>query len=425
MILGAIADDLTGASDLALMLSREGMATTQLIGLPDPGFDFGDAEAVVVSLKSRTIPAADAVAQSLAATRALLKAGAEQLFFKYCSTFDSTDAGNIGPVAEAMLDLVGGDFTIACPAFPANGRTVYKGHLFVGDQLLSDSPMKDHPLTPMRDANLVRVLQRQTRLPVGLVDAVQVEGGPESVVAAFAGARADGNRIVIVDAISDRDLRTIGMACAGMKLVTGGSGVAMGLPENYRIAGTLKRRDASAEIAAPTGRAIILAGSCSAATRGQLKTAIAAGIPAFRIDPLAVAAGKVDGDRIASWVAGTPPDKPALVYSSAEPAEVEKVQAALGRSESGDLVEKLLADVAMRLPDLGVTRFVVAGGETSGAVVSALGVKAMQIGPEIDPGVPWMRSIGAPNVAMALKSGNFGAPDFFLKAWRLLSEDGQ
>lgn len=425
MILGAIADDLTGASDLALMLSRQGMRTVQLIGLPDPGYDFGDAEAVVVALKSRTIAASDAVSQSLAAAHALMGAGAEQLFFKYCSTFDSTDAGNIGPVAEALLESVADDLTIACPAFPANRRTVYNGHLFVGDQLLSDSPMKDHPLTPMRDANLVRVLQRQTILAVDLVDFVRVDGGAHSVAEAFDAARTAGKRILIVDAIRDADLHTIGAAVASMKLITGGSGVAMGLPENYRKAGKLKLHKAATEVAAPPGRSAILAGSCSAATRLQVAAAKDAGMPGLSIDPLAVAAGNTTADSVISWITAKPADRPAMVYSSATPTEVADVQATLGRERAGQLVETLLADVATGLLDHGYSRFIIAGGETSGAVVAALGVKAMQIGPEIDPGVPWMLSIGRPKVAMALKSGNFGAPDFFLKAWRFLSDDAR
>ena len=241
MLLGVIADDLTGASDVALMISRQGMKTVQTIGVPSRA-DFGDAEAVVVALKSRTIAASEAVALSLAAARALRSAGAEQLLFKYCSTFNSTDAGNIGPVTEALLDFVGSDLTIACPAFPAAGRSIYLGHLFVGDMLLSDSPMKDHPLTPMRDANLARVLRRQVKGPVGLVPLALVERGAAAIRDAFQAARAEGKRILIVDAIRDEHLRAIGAACADMPLITGGSGIAMGLPDNFRAAARLASR---------------------------------------------------------------------------------------------------------------------------------------------------------------------------------------
>ncbi|MBB5753455.1 3-oxo-tetronate kinase [Prosthecomicrobium pneumaticum] len=420
MLLGAIADDLTGATDLALMLAREGMKTVQVVGTPPPGFDLGDAEAVVVALKSRTIPAAEAVALSLEAARALREAGARQLIFKYCSTFDSTEKGNIGPVAEALMDFLGVPLSIACPAFPANKRTVYRGHLFVGDQLLSDSPMKDHPLTPMRDANLVRVLQAQTRLPVGLVPREVVAKGAEGIRAAFAAAVAEGPRLMIVDAIEDDDLRAIGAAAAEMALVTGGSGIAIGLPENFRRAGLIEGRTGPAKLEAPAGRPVILAGSCSAATRRQVAAAIAAGLPALKIEPLAIAEGRETAETVLAFIAAAG-DGPALAYASDTPEAVAKAQAALGVERAGALVEHLFAEVATRLREKGYTRFLVAGGETSGAVVQALGVPALAIGPEIDPGVPWTLSLGDDRpVALALKSGNFGTDDFFLKAWGLL-----
>lgn len=420
MLLGAVADDLTGATDLALMLAREGMRTVQTVGVPPADFDFGDAEAVVIALKSRTIAAAEAVALSRAAAGRLLEAGAEQIVFKYCSTFDSTPAGNIGPVTEALLDLVDAPLTIACPAFPANGRTVYRGHLFVGDMLLSDSSMKDHPLTPMNDANLVRVLQPQTGLPVGLVSYDAVRQGAEAIASAFAAATAAGTRIVVVDALDDDHLRSIGRAAAGMRLVTGGSGIALGLPENFRRAGKIGARGDDAGFSATQGRAVMLAGSCSAATRRQIDHALGAGVPALKIDPLLVADGTVTAAGVADWVEASGHPTP-LVYSSADPAEVVAVQKELGRERAGALVEELLAETAARLRRGGVTRFLVAGGETSGAVVHALGVGALRIGPEIDPGVPWTRSIGQEQpVTLALKSGNFGADDFFLKAWSVI-----
>jgi uncharacterized protein YgbK (DUF1537 family) len=421
MLLGVIADDLTGATDVALMISRQGMKTVQVIGVPSRA-DFGDAEAVVVALKSRTIPATEAVALSLAAAKTLRSAGAEQLLFKYCSTFDSTDEGNIGPVTEALLELVGSDLTIGCPAFPAAGRSIYQGHLFIGDMLLSDSPMKDHPLTPMRDANLVRVLQRQVRGRVGLIPLAIVERGVEAIRDGLRRAKAEGKRIVIVDAIRDEHLRTIGAACADMPLVTGGSGVAMGLPDNFRAAARLALRAPPSTLAAPPGKPVILAGSCSAATRNQVRRAIEAGTPALQLDALAIAAGAMTADQVGAWVIENTAARPVLVYSSADPSVVRAVQDQLGAQRAGALVEELLADVGRMLLANGFTRFVIAGGETSGAVVGALGVTALQIGPEIDPGVPWTRSIGAPDVALALKSGNFGAPDFFLKAWMLLAE---
>ena len=409
MLLGVIADDLTGATDVALMLSRNGMRTVQVIGVPTPDQEFSWADAVVVALKSRTIPAAEAVAMSLEAAAALRSAGAEQFLFKYCSTFDSTDAGNIGPVADALLEFLSSDLTIACPAFPANGRSIYLGHLFVGHMLLSDSPMKDHPLTPMRDANLVRVLQRQVKGEVGLIPFAVVERG------------AEGKRFLVVDAVSDGHLRAIGAASADLPLLTGGSGIAMGLPDNFRAAGKLAAHAPRETLTAPAGKPVVLAGSCSQATREQVRFAIAAGAPAFQVDPLAVAEGATDAARIAAWVRDNASERPAVVYSSADPAEVRKAQGRLGAERAGALVEALLADVGASLLADGFTRFVVAGGETSGAVVGALGVKSLEIGPEIDPGVPWTRSLGTPDVALALKSGNFGAPDFFLRAWTKLS----
>jgi uncharacterized protein YgbK (DUF1537 family) len=350
----------------------------------------------------------------------LLAAGAEQIVFKYCSTFDSTPQGNIGPVAEALLDLLREPLTIACPAFPANKRTIYKGHLFVGDQLLSDSPMKDHPLTPMRDANLVRVLQAQTGLPVGLVAYEVVRQGAAAIAWAFKDALARGERMLIVDAITDDDLREIGAAAAGMKLITGGSGIAIGLPENLRKAGKLQAApQGGTALVAPSGKAVILAGSCSTATRRQIETAQEAGMPSFKIDPVDVNSGEISVEGVLAWmkdVQGIP-----LVYSSAEPDAVRNAQAMLGRERAGTIIEHFLGELAVRLRGESYRRFLVAGGETSGAVVAALGVKAMRIGPEIDPGVPWTLSLGdAEPLALALKSGNFGADDFFIKAWDLL-----
>ena len=420
MLIGAVADDITGATDLCLMLSREGMRTIQVIGVPGDDMEFSGADAVVVALKSRTIPASEAVDMSLASARVRLAAGAEQLIFKYCSTFDSTDAGNIGPVAEALQDLTGTPVTIACPSFPAAGRTVYKGHLFVGDRLLSESPLKDHPLTPMRDPDLVRVLQRQCGRPVGLVQADIISRGPEALKAAFAEQYAAGKRILIVDALTDADLRVIGKACAGMRLVTGGSGVAMGLPENFRRTKGFIPPAKTTRMASPAGRAAVLAGSCSAATRGQIEVAEAAGVPVLRLDIAAVAEGRQTAADLADWAIHSAGDHPPLIYSSAGPDELAKIQSLMGRHESGALVERTLAEVALRLRNAGFSRFLIAGGETSGAIVEALGVKVLLIGPEIDPGVPWTRSISGPDLALALKSGNFGAKDFFLKAWDLL-----
>jgi uncharacterized protein YgbK (DUF1537 family) len=421
MLLGCIADDLTGATDLALMLTRSGMRTVQIMGVPDSSTNLDGFDAVVVALKSRTNPVEEAIAWSLAAADQLRARGARQLFFKYCSTFDSTDRGNIGPVAEALIEKVGGKVAIVCPAFPANKRSVYMGNLFVGDVPLAESPMKDHPLTPMRDSNLVRVLQRQTKMKVGLVPFAIVDQGAPAIARAFEAAAADGCRFLVVDAVTDRHLVEMGTAAVDMPLITGGSGVAMGLPENFVRKGLMKAASAPSSMAAKPGRAAILAGSCSEATRGQVRAAMAAGLPTLRLDPLSLAAGTTTADDAVAWAKGQDASRPFLIYSSNEPAAVAEVQKKLGREEAGAVVERTLATVARRLGDLGVTRLIVAGGETSGAVVGALGISAIEIGPEIDPGVPWTRSLDGGGLVLALKSGNFGAPDFFLKAWRLLS----
>jgi uncharacterized protein YgbK (DUF1537 family) len=421
LLLGAVADDLTGATDLALMLARGGMRVVQVVGVPDAACPLPDADAIVVALKSRTNPAAEAVEQSLAAAKALKAAGARQILFKYCSTFDSTDQGNIGVVAEALLELLGSNFTIACPAFPANQRTIYKGHLFVGDLLLSDSPMKDHPLTPMRDANLVRVLGRQVRSKVGLVAHGTVSRGGEAISEAFAALTKDGHRFAIVDAISNDDLMAIGKAIRDMPLVTGGSGIALGIPDNFRAAGLLSSDGAETIIKAGPGRRVVLAGSCSAMTRKQVAYARAAGLPSFQLDPIAISEGKVTADEVVAWIKSLPQDAEPLVYSSADPADVLQTQQKLGREAAGAVVEHLLAKVARVLVADGFDQLVVAGGETSGAVVEALGVRQLRIGPEIDPGVPWTESADTERpVALALKSGNFGTEDFFTKAWQVL-----
>jgi 3-dehydrotetronate 4-kinase len=425
MLLGCIADDLTGATDLALMLTRAGMRTVQVMGVPDANADFTGFDAVVVALKSRTNPPADAVAWSLAAADVLLARGARQLFFKYCSTFDSTDQGNIGPVADALMERVDpGGIAIVCPAFPANKRTIFNGHLFVGDVLLSDSPMKDHPLTPMRDANLVRVLQRQTKSKVALVALPDVMGGVDHLAYTIREAANMGARFVVVDAVIDEHLLDIGRAighCNHMpvphKLITGGSGIAMGLPRNFIDAGLMQASAGVARLAAPKGRQLIIAGSCSQATRGQVKAAIAVGIPAFEVDALSVAAKKIGAVDLVAWAKRQPASGPVLIYSSAEPARVAEIQKEFGRDASGAMIEGLFAATTKALVADGFTRIIVAGGETSGAVVGALGVTAIEIGPEIAPGVPWTLSRDGVPLALALKSGNFGAPDFFVSAW--------
>ncbi len=414
-LLGCVADDLTGATDLALILKRAGMRVVQVIGTPASQAPAPDADAVVVALKSRTIPVNDAIAQSLQSLEWLREIGCYQFFFKYCSTFDSTDTGNIGPVTDAFLEALSAQVTIACPAFPENERTVYKGHLFVGDQLLSESPLKDHPLTPMTDPNLVRVLQRQSSSNVTLIPYTTVEAGPVAVRDALDELSYHGRSVAIVDAVNDEHLRTIGTAMVGMPLVTGGSGVAMGLPDVFRKSGQLAKEPPSEDFDAPEGATVMIAGSCSAATRKQIEIACEQ-VPHMLIDADVIASGAPVAEDAIAWATERMGKGPALIYSSADPKDVAKVQERLGRTEAGEIVERTFAQIAKGLRDAGVNRFIVAGGETSGAVVGALDVSALQIGPEIDPGVPWTVSTGDTPVALALKSGNFGAEDFFLKA---------
>ena len=414
LLLGCIADDFTGATDLANTLVKGGMTAVQVIGVPTGPLP--EADAIIIALKSRTAPVGEAVAQSLAACDALLAAGAKQIFWKYCSTFDSTDQGNIGPVADALLKRLGSGFALACPAFPTNGRTIYLGHLFVGNALLNESGMENHPLTPMTDANLVRVLGRQTDGAVGLVPFNTVEQGAAATRQAMMRLAEQGRRYAVVDAVTDQHLLAIGEAAAQHALITGGSGVAMGLPENFRRAGLLPARGNAASLPPMQGMAAVVAGSCSRATLGQIGLA-RDHVPVLELDALATPDAAALTAQALEWVTGKlAADRPVVIAASAPPEKVAALQAKLGRDAAGALIETAMAAIAEGLVAQGVGRLVVAGGETSGAVVQRLGVTALRIGPEIDPGVPW--TFAEPRgLHLALKSGNFGARDFFLKAF--------
>ena len=424
LLLGCIADDFTGATDLANNLVRAGMRVVQAIGVPDQPLD-PDADAVVVALKSRTLPAEEAITQSLAALRWLQAQGAQQIYFKYCSTFDSTAKGNIGPVTEALMDalvdLPGGDFTIATPAFPDNQRTVFKGHLFVGDALLNESGMQNHPLTPMTDANLVRVLQGQCRRKVGLIDYKVVAQGEAAIRQRIGQLRAEGVSLAVVDAISNDDLMRLGPALKNMPLVTAGSGVAIGLPANFGIAPS----NTASALPAVAGFQAVVSGSCSLATNRQVQAFIQSGRPALALDPLQIAAGEDVVAQALDWAETLLPNGPVLIYSSADPAAVKAVQGQLGVDAAGALVERTLAAIARGLVERGVRQLVVAGGETSGACVNALRITQMKIGPQIDPGVPWCHAhtdAASPDgLHLTLKSGNFGDDDFFSKAFTRLA----
>jgi 3-dehydrotetronate 4-kinase len=417
ILLGCIADDFTGATDLANNLVRGGMRVVQAIGVPSRPLDAG-ADAVVVALKTRTAAPDEAVTQSLAALHWLQAQGARQIYFKYCSTFDSTAQGNIGPVTEALMDALAIDFTIATPAFPDNQRTVFKGHLFVGDVLLSDSGMRHHPLTPMTDSNLIRVLQAQCRRKVGLIDYQAVAAGESAVRAKIAQLRAEGVAIAIVDALGNDDLLRLGPALKNMPLITAGSGVAIGLPSNFGFQASA----ASAALPAASGAQAVVSGSCSAATNRQVQAFMHSGRPAFALDPMRIAAGEDLVAQALAWAEPLLAQGPVLVYSTAQADDVKAVQGRLGAQQAGALVEQAIAEIARGLVELGVRQMVVAGGETSGACVQALSIDQLQIGPQIAPGVPWCwgRDGAGRAVHIALKSGNFGADDFFGKAFTML-----
>ena len=422
LVLGCIADDFTGATDLANNLVRAGMRVVQTIGTPSAALD-SDVDAVVVALKSRTIAPEQAVAQSLEALRWLQAKGARQIYFKYCSTFDSTPAGNIGPVTEALMDALGTDFTIATPAFPDNQRSVFKGHLFVGDVLLNESGMQNHPLTPMTDANLVRVLQAQVARRVGLIDYRCVAQGEAAIRSRIAQLRSEGIAIAVVDALSNDDLLTLGRELKGMPLVTAGSGVAIGLPANFGIAPSI----AASHLPLASGYQAVLSGSCSLATNHQVQAFINDGHSALSIEPSRIAAGDDVVAEALAWAKPLLYKGPLLIYSTADPDTVKSIQGRLGVQAAGEMVERTLAAIARGLVQLGVRQLVVAGGETSGACVQALNIQQLQIGPQIDPGVPWCHALtdvaaaGISGLHLTLKSGNFGSDDFFSKAFTVLA----
>ena len=426
LLLGCIADDFTGATDLANNLVRAGMRAIQTIGIPTQPLR-SDVDVVVIALKSRTIPVADAVAQSLAALHWLQAQGAKQIYFKYCSTFDSTSEGNIGPVTEALMQAMGTDFTIATPAFPDNGRTVFKGHLFVGDVLLNESGMQHHPLTPMTDPNLVRVMQSQCASSVGLIDFKTVAQGEAAILSRIDVLKSQGCRIAIVDALSNDDLLRLGPALRDMPLLTAGSGVAIALPANFGLQPTPN----TSALPSLQGMQAVIAGSCSSATQKQVAHFKAQGLPTLALDPIRLVQDDAAHTAVVSealaWAKshltqGAETISPVLIYSTASPESVKATQAQYGAQVVGDRVEHALASIAQGLHQLGVGQLVVAGGETSGACVQALGITQLQIGQQIDPGVPWCYAhTNARGLHITLKSGNFGSEDFFTKAFRQLA----
>lgn len=413
MLLGCIGDDFTGSSDLANTLAKGGMNVTQYTGVPKDAAK-ETVEAGVVALKTRSIPADKAVEQSLIALQWLKDQGCQQIFFKYCSTFDSTPKGNIGPVTEALADALDAHQVIICPAFPGAGRSVYMGHLFVNDTLLSESGMQNHPLTPMNDPDIRRVLERQTKLSVGHVSAHDIQAG--DTFEALTREHQQGKRLIVTDATSDADLQRLGEAAADLPLITGGSGIALGLPENFRKKNLIG--DKSTSWRPQVGKCVVLSGSCSIATRGQIKEHVAKH-PSFEIKADEVLNGSLTPAKMTKKLIAS--DGIPIAYSSADPDVIKSVQTKFGIETSAQAIEEFFAETARLLTAQGITRLITAGGETSGAVVEALAISTLEIGPEIDPGVPALRA--SPNLTIALKSGNFGTPDFFTKAAEALGHE--
>ncbi len=415
MLFGIIADDLTGATDVAVNLRAAGLSVVQINGVPRTDLDPGDVEAVVVALKSRTVAAAEACATSLASLEWLRRHGAKRIYFKYCSTFDSTAAGNIGPVTDALADALDAAIVPATPAYPRNQRTVYQGHLFVGDVLLSETGMRNHPLTPMTDANLVRVLQAQTPRRVGLVALSDVERGATEIQQRLDELRAAGCRHAILDATAQAHLESLGSALLDFPLTTGGAGLASGIAAQLRPRSGVGR----VSLRPVEGPLVILAGSCSSATLEQL-AALPEGWPARRLDVTALLDGDGEAARAIDWALARLAQAPLVISASVPPDELARIQQHYGRERSAEAIESAFREIAAALARHGVRRFVVAGGETSGAVVTALsgelGFQALAIGAEIAPGVPWTVSVDGEPVALALKSGNFGGRDFFVRA---------
>ncbi len=415
MRLGVIADDFTGATDIAGFLVENGLSAIQMIGVPESDAAL-DAEAVVISLKSRSSPPSEAVALSVAAARWLKAKGCEQILFKYCSTFDSTEKGNIGPVTDALLAELGQDFTIICPALPVNGRTVYKGYLFVGDVPLDESGMRDHPITPMRDANLMRLMEMQSAGQAGNISAAVLDAGDAAVATALSALKAAGKRYAVFDTLNDRHLDAIGRAVQGMALVTGGSGLGAGIARTLKAGKSQQDKGAASAGTPPGGRAVVLSGSCSVMTNAQVAT-YRAEAPSMALDvETCLSDGPAYAEKVCAWLIQHSGEALApLVFATADPERLRAIQEKYGAAEASAAVEAFFHRLAPLLARAGFDHFIVAGGETSGVVVQSLGIRGFHIGPQIAPGVPWVRAVDAP-LSLALKSGNFGNERFFFEA---------
>ena len=413
MLLGVIADDFTGATDIAGFLVENGMRTVQLNGVPSAEIDV-DADAVVISLKSRSCPVEQAVSQSLEALAWLKDQGCQQFYFKYCSTFDSTAEGNIGPVTDALLDALEQDFTLVCPALPVNGRTVFNGHLFVLGEPLDESGMRHHPVTPMTDSSLIRLMNAQSRGDAGLVNYQVIEQGAAAVVDEFAKLREQGRRYAVVDAFNANHLSILGAASQSLKLVTGGSGLAAGIAHNW--ADHLADQSAAKTAGLPTkAKSVVLSGSCSLMTNQQVAV-YRDQAPSFLVEVEACLKDQTYVDHVFTWVMKhIDSDWAPMIYATQPAEQLHKIQAKYGAQVSSEAVEAFFSLLAHQLKEAGVSNFIVAGGETSGTVTQSLGVQGFHIGPQIAPGVPWVKSVDG-SLCLALKSGNFGDEHFFAKA---------
>ncbi|MEM8672132.1 MAG: 3-oxo-tetronate kinase [Planctomycetota bacterium] len=419
IFLGCIADDVTGATDIASNLVQAGMRTVQVFGVPtSQDLDGIEADAVVVALKSRSIDPATAVSMSLQSLASLKQAGTQRFFFKYCSTFDSTPTGNIGPVAEALMKELEISQTVFCPAFPANGRTVYQGHLFVNGQLLSESGMEDHPLNPMTDANLVRVLQCQTTKKVGLVDWNDIRRG--NVRSVMESLSDDDVSMVITDACDDDHLQSLAQQMTDLEFLTGGSGIARWLPQAWRDADLFCEPESEPYRPSVSGRAAVLSGSCSRATNRQVEY-LKSRVPSLELDvERLIHSSEETLATVEEFFQTTPAEEPVMVYSTSGPDRVTQLQQTHGVDSLAEVIEDAMGTLAQRLIDHhDVRRLILAGGETSGAITRRLNIKTIRVGPEICPGVPWTETVASNPLTLVLKSGNFGDDDFFETAIRV------
>jgi uncharacterized protein YgbK (DUF1537 family) len=413
MLLGVIADDFTGATDIAGFLVENGMRTIQLNGIPTADIEI-QADAVVISLKSRSCPVDEAISSSLAALEWLKQRGCQQYYFKYCSTFDSTAKGNIGPVTDALLDALDEKFTIICPALPVNGRTVFNGHLFVLGELLSDSGMKNHPVTPMSDSSLMRLMDNQSAGKTGLVNYQSIEQGPEKVIESFSALQKSAKRYAVVDAFNASHLDILGKAVSQLNLLTGGSGLAAGIAKNWSA--HLSDQSSAKKAGYPAAeKTIILSGSCSVMTNQQVANYITQA-PYFALDIKACLENNNYLEQVFNWVVAhlDAPLAP-IVYATSSTDTLKEIQSLYDAEASSQCVEQFFSQLALQLKEYGIKNFIIAGGETSGVVTQSLAVDAFYIGPQIAPGVPWVKSVTG-ELSLALKSGNFGDQHFFTTA---------